>query len=66
MNMIQSEQIEAWGFLSSLHNQNAIYLTSGIRKEEQDSYLKLTHGWKWTLQQTVEEDGWMAFVFVNS
>lgn len=65
MNMIMSEQRTAWDSLSSLHTVSGLIITSGIRKEERESYLKQAGewGWGWRLQEEIEEDGWMAFCF---
>ena len=64
MNMIQSEQKIAWSSLSSLHAQPGECLTSGIRKEERETYLSMTSNWGWKLKEEEEEEGWVAFYFV--
>jgi ribosomal protein L11 methyltransferase len=63
MNMIYSEQQEAWSSLPSLHMQSGECLTSGIRSEERDLYLAMTTEWGWSLQSEKEEMGWLAFNF---
>lgn len=63
MNMILSEQKEAWQSLPFLHKTNALCITSGIRKEEKNEYLNMTKKWGWKILQEFEEEGWMAFFF---
>lgn len=63
MNMIQSEQQIAWASLSKLHDFLGYVVTSGIRIEEKEEYLKMTRQWGWSLQNESEEGGWLGFVF---
>lgn len=63
INMIESEQKIAWNSLACLHGQNALILASGIKKEDQARYLALTNEWGWTLKHSLENDGWMAYVY---
>jgi ribosomal protein L11 methyltransferase len=63
MNMIWSEQIEAWKSVSSLHQIPGQTLVSGILKEERDLYLQLTKSWGWQLVDEVELEGWLGFRF---
>lgn len=63
MNMIQSEQKQAWSSLQSLNVNVKTVITSGILQEERSSYLALTGGWGWTLLDEKEEEGWLAFCF---
>lgn len=66
MNMIMSDQQNAWNSLSQLHNQQSECLTSGIRIEEREQYLEQTEKWKWSLVNEREEMGWLAFYFINT
>lgn len=66
MNMIWTEQLEAWSSLPSLHGQDREILTSGIRSEERLLYLEQTEKWGWILQNEQEEMGWLAFHFSSS
>ncbi len=65
MNMIYSEQKEAWEALPFLHGLKGLILTSGIMKEERDDYLKIASKWGWQLKNEIEEAGWLAFCFSN-
>lgn len=63
MNMIESEQAQAWNSLPAIHSKAGIAITSGILKEGRNAYLKLCCTWGWTLLQEDEQDGWLGFVF---
>ncbi|WP_068471425.1 50S ribosomal protein L11 methyltransferase [Candidatus Protochlamydia phocaeensis] len=63
MNMILSEQQDAWASLPSLHAAQGICLTSGIRIEEHQTYLELAARWGWELKEEIEKDGWLGFCF---
>lgn len=63
MNMILSEQREAWLGLSQLHHVKGWVLTSGIREEEREQYLALARQWGWKLIDESEEEAWKGFVF---
>jgi len=63
MNMIQSEQIAAWESLRQFHTLKATLITSGILLEEKDKYLDQTASWNWILKQSVENEGWLGFIF---
>lgn len=63
MNMIHSEQIVAWNSVHPIHPNVKDCLISGILKEGRDAYLEQSKKWGWTLQQEIEEDGWLAFHF---
>ncbi len=66
MNMIRSEQLEAWRSLPALHQQQAVIITSGILAEEREAYLKITASWQWRLFSEKEMSGWLAFKFAQS
>lgn len=63
MNMIWSEQVEAWNSVPFLHSQAATLITSGIRTEERSLYLQKGADLGWSLQNEREEEGWLAFHF---
>lgn len=63
MNMIRTEQQEAWNALSSLHVLSGLILTSGLTVEERADYLMQTEAWGWQLNSEIEESGWLAFCF---
>ncbi len=65
MNMIRSEQVQAWEALSQLHRLNGTIITSGILTEDSEKYLAKTEEWGWRLVKTKTEDGWSAFVFMT-
>ncbi|MGE5196081.1 MAG: 50S ribosomal protein L11 methyltransferase [Anaerolineae bacterium] len=66
INMIESEQKSAWGSYPSLHRSSLIIVTSGIRQERRDAYLRevTTRGWVPICEKMREE--WLGFVFVSS
>jgi ribosomal protein L11 methyltransferase len=64
MNMIRSEQCDAWSFLTALHAQPCEILTSGIQVEECDIYLEKMHAFGWQIKQVQENMGWLAFHFI--
>lgn len=63
MNMIRSEQMEAWESLPFLHSLKAMIITSGILSSEREAYLKLTQGWGWKLLEERTTGEWMGFCF---
>lgn len=63
MNMISSEQRQAWKSLPILHSTVETILTSGIRKEERNQYLEQASKWNWKFTKESQEDGWLAFQF---
>lgn len=64
MNMISSEQIQAWNELVPIHGKITEVITSGILKEQEKEYLSLTQSWGWIPQKKMEKEGWLAFHFV--
>ncbi|MES2122357.1 MAG: 50S ribosomal protein L11 methyltransferase [Chlamydiota bacterium] len=65
MNMIRSEQQQAWDSLPRLHSQPATIITSGILAADREAYLELTREWGWGLLEEAELDGWIGFLFIN-
>jgi ribosomal protein L11 methyltransferase len=66
MNMISSEQICAWNSLKSIHSNFKEVITSGIPKEEKDSYLNLTRSWGLTCIEEIELEGWLGFFLTHT
>jgi len=65
MNMIESEQKAAWSSLYSLHDKDALVVTSGILSSQKESYLKLVKSWGLSLKEESQEEEWSAFVFIQ-
>lgn len=65
MNMIFSEQVAAWESLSAIHGNVAEIITSGIRVEEREAYLKQCQNWGWVPREELEQEGWCCFWFVH-
>lgn len=63
MNMILSEQKEAWETVKPIHHIPGEAIVSGILLEEKESYLKQAAKWKWELIEELQEEGWLAFCF---
>lgn len=66
MNMIRSQQQEAWASLPQLHSVKAICFTSGILVTERKQYLEecIKRGWK--LIEESQQGDWMAFQMLLS
>ncbi len=63
MNMIQTEQTQAWKSLGSIQQRVAWIITSGVLQEEREEYLRRCKRWGWHLIEEKEESGWLGFVF---
>lgn len=63
INMIFSEQQEAYAALPALHSLPGLWITSGIRQEERENYLKQFSLWNGQLIDELEQEGWLGFVF---
>lgn len=63
MNMIRSEQKQAWESLPALHHLPGESLVSGVLSQEESKYLQQTKAWGWILKEEIEEKGWVAFCF---
>lgn len=63
MNMISSEQAEAWSMIADRVPSSATLITSGVLEEHQQDYLvrKAQQGWK--IMNTLTEDGWCGYIF---
>ncbi len=66
MNMIRSEQVQAWESLSQLHRLNGTIITSGILTEDREKYIDKTEEWGWRLVKSQTDGDWSAFVFLTS
>ena len=66
MNMIQSEQQNAWQSIASRQSQITIAVTSGVLVEGRQAYLEMCHRWGWQLREQCQEEGWLAFAFSTS
>ncbi|MDX8430994.1 MAG: 50S ribosomal protein L11 methyltransferase [Candidatus Algichlamydia australiensis] len=65
MNMISSEQEVAWQMNSCLHNQPAIWITSGILEEQHREYLGLLQSWNLHFTKREVLEGWSCYVLCN-
>lgn len=63
MNMIRSEQKQAWESLPALHHLPGESIVSGVLSQEKSHYLKQTKKWGWKLKEEIEEKDWVAFCF---
>lgn len=61
INMIQSEQIEAWKALQIPAGKQIAVLASGILNEGKDEYLKLTQQWGLRAVDAFSKEGWVGF-----
>lgn len=65
MNMVQSEQLEAWESLNQIHQVPGECLISGILKKDVSRYLSFAEANNWTLNSMIEEDGWLGLHFTR-
>lgn len=63
MNMIQSEQLQAWGSLNHIHHLAKDLLVSGILKEGKQHYLDWAKSLNWKLISEIEDSDWLALHF---
>lgn len=63
MNMIASEQKIIMEEMQKLNASASLWITSGILKEQRESYLELAFSWGWKLLLCQEKEGWLGFVF---
>lgn len=63
MNMIQSEQLQAWDSLKHIHHLAKDLLVSGILIEGRQRYLDWANSLNWKLVSEIEDSGWLAFHF---
>lgn len=62
MNMIHSEQMEAWESGSYWHSDIDLMITSGILLEGKEDYLSLCRRWGYERVEEKEEEGWLGFI----
>ena len=65
MNMVQSEQLQAFESLKQIHQIPGDCLISGILKNDVSHYLSFAEANNWTLNSTIEEDGWLGLHFTR-
>lgn len=63
INMIMSEQKEAWESLASLHPIKGTCLASGILAEQKHEYIDWMTSFGWQLKEEHQEDGWIGLKF---
>lgn len=61
MNMIRSQQNEAWASLPQLHGYPMICFTSGILVSERDDYIQECTQKGWELVAECQEEEWLGF-----
>jgi ribosomal protein L11 methyltransferase len=66
MNMISSEQKEAWQALTLLWEQCDELITAGIYSGEEETYLQMFFSYGWTLRRHLIDGEWHAFHFSRS
>ncbi len=62
MNMISSEQEQAWNKIADLVPSSAVLITSGILEEDEKHYLDWRIGQGWKVVQKLSENGWSGFI----
>jgi len=65
MNMVQSEQVEAYLSLKQMHQIQGSCLISGILKKDVSHYMSFAKANNWTLNSMIEEDGWLGLHFTR-
>ncbi|MBS4169847.1 50S ribosomal protein L11 methyltransferase [Neochlamydia sp. AcF95] len=60
MNMIMTEQQNAWEALKCLHGRHDICLVSGILAEQKQDYIHLAQAWGWKVLKEQEQQGWVS------
>lgn len=65
INMIQSEQEEAWASLKVIHGMKLECLVSGILAQDREFYLAKVLEWGWDFVDEIEEEGWLGLHFVK-
>lgn len=62
MNMISSEQAQAWSVIEDRIPPSAILITSGILEENANEYLEWRTRQGWKVKKQLTEDVWTGFV----
>lgn len=65
MNMIHSEQAQAWSLITNQIPSSATLITSGILENDEVEYLAWQQRQGWTLQKKLTEEGWCGFVLIH-
>lgn len=65
MNMISSEQEQAWSATPALHSLPMLSITSGILKSQEDKYVADWQARGWELLDRVYEEKWCGFLFLT-
>jgi ribosomal protein L11 methyltransferase len=63
MNMISSEQAQAWEDIADRIPSSAILITSGILEENAEEYLQWRIRQGWRVEQKLSEKNWTGWVF---
>jgi len=66
MNMISSEQAQAWSVVEDRIPPSAILITSGILEENADEYLQWRSRQGWQMTKKLTEEDWAGFVLRGS
>lgn len=67
INMISSEQKQAWQACTSLHPLTAFVIASGILVSQREDYLKeVQQQRRWNLIKELQDDQWLGFVFLQT
>lgn len=64
MNMISSEQAQAWSVIEDRIPPSAILITSGILEENADEYLEWRTRQGWKVKKKLTEDDWTGFALL--
>ena len=65
MNMIHSEQMEAWSAIADRVPASAALIASGILEEDAQEYLSWRIQQGWQVQKKLTEEGWSGFILKN-
>lgn len=65
MNMISSEQAEAWSSIADRVPNSAILITSGILEENAEEYLEWRLRQGWNVQKKLTEANWCGFILTQ-
>ncbi len=64
INMIWSEQQQAWPQWLPIASKAQTVIVSGILDSERDAYLEYVQEWGWRLAEEKQQDQWLAFRFL--
>jgi ribosomal protein L11 methyltransferase len=62
MNMISSEQAQAWSLIENRIPPSSVLITSGILAENADEYLQWRSRQGWSVKKKLIEEDWIGFV----